>query len=94
MAVLSSQEIDSGLLSLPGWAAGEGAIAKQFVLDGGFVGAVMFVNRVTGAAEAANHHPDIAIAWNKVTVTLATHSEGGVTAKDMALAGRIDELAG
>ncbi len=45
-------------------------------------------------AEKANHHPDILIQWNKVTLTLSTHSAGGLTAADMALAGRLDELAG
>ncbi len=94
MTVLSSQEIDAGLASLPGWASDGAVISKQFVLEGGFVGAVMFVNRVTGAAEAAAHHPDVAIAWNTVIVTLSTHSQGGVTDKDLALAGRIDELVG
>jgi 4a-hydroxytetrahydrobiopterin dehydratase len=53
---------------------------------------VMFVNRITGAAEAANHHPDLAITWNKVTVTLVTHSQGGVTDADLAMAATIEGL--
>ena len=52
-----------------------------------------FVNRVAEAAEAADHHPDIKISYNRVKMTLSTHSEGGVTEKDFDLAGRIDEAA-
>jgi len=54
----------------------------------------MFVNRITGAAEAADHHPDLAISWNRVTVSLSTHSQGGITEKDVALAASVDALAG
>jgi 4a-hydroxytetrahydrobiopterin dehydratase len=53
-----------------------------------------FVNRVAEAAEAADHHPDIKISYNKVKMSLSTHSEGGVTEKDFELAGKIDEAAG
>jgi 4a-hydroxytetrahydrobiopterin dehydratase len=52
-----------------------------------------FVNRLAEAAEAANHHPDLFISWNKVTVSLSTHSEGGVTERDLSLAGEADRLA-
>lgn len=59
-----------------------------------FKQAVAFVNRVAEAAEEANHHPDIAIhGYNKVTLTLSTHSAGGITSADFALAGRLDALA-
>jgi 4a-hydroxytetrahydrobiopterin dehydratase len=57
------------------------------------MGSVGFVNRLADAAEAADHHPDIAIAWNRVTVTLSTHSAGGITDKDVALARQADLLA-
>ena len=59
-----------------------------------FVAAMAFVNQVAEAAEAANHHPDIDIRWNKVRLSLATHSEGGLTQNDFALAAQIESLAG
>jgi 4a-hydroxytetrahydrobiopterin dehydratase len=91
---LTGDEIESGLADLPGWTYGDGAISKEFAFDGGFMGSVGFVNRLADAAEAADHHPDLAISWNKVTVTLSTHSEGGVTEKDFALAREAERLAG
>ena len=57
-----------------------------------FAAALAWVNEVGALAEARNHHPDIAIAWNRVTLTLSTHSEGGLTAKDLDLAAAIDAL--
>ncbi|MDQ5832013.1 MAG: 4a-hydroxytetrahydrobiopterin dehydratase, partial [Actinomycetota bacterium] len=58
-----------------------------------FKGSVDFVNRLTPEAEEMNHHPDLEISWNRVTVTLTTHSEDGLTANDFELAGRISRLA-
>ena len=58
-----------------------------------FAEAMAFVNRVAEAAEAASHHPDIDIRWNKVRLVLSTHSQGGLTANDFALAGQIEGLA-
>jgi 4a-hydroxytetrahydrobiopterin dehydratase len=53
-----------------------------------------FANRVAEAAEAANHHPDILVhGWNRVRLTLSTHSEGGITRADLDLAGKLDGLA-
>lgn len=57
-----------------------------------FAGALAFVNAVGAAAEAANHHPDIDIRWNKVRLVLTTHSAGGLTVLDLALAAAIDRL--
>jgi 4a-hydroxytetrahydrobiopterin dehydratase len=57
-----------------------------------FAGALDFVNRVGALAERANHHPDIDIRWNTVTLRLSTHSAGGITNADLELAGRIDAL--
>jgi 4a-hydroxytetrahydrobiopterin dehydratase len=94
MAVLSKEELAKDLERLPGWRAEGDAIVRQFELEGGFMGSVGFVNRLAEAAEAANHHPDLAISWNKVTVTLSTHSEGGVTERDVALAAAADRIAG
>ena len=59
-----------------------------------FVAALAYVNRVGAAAEARNHHPDIAISWNTVTLTLFTHTVGGVTQADLDLAAEIDALEG
>ena len=94
MPRLTGDEIEAGLADLPGWTYADGEISKEFVFDGGFMGSVGFVDRLAEAAEAANHHPDLAISWNKVTVTLSTHSEGGVTDKDLSLAREAERLAG
>jgi len=64
----------------------------KVVKRSGFAGALAFVNDVGGLAEAANHHPDIDIRWDTVTLRLTTHSAGGLTEKDLALAAQIDEL--
>ncbi len=93
MAVLSADELRAGLADLPGWAVEGDAIVRQYTFAGGFMGSIGFVNRLAEAAEAANHHPDLAISWNTVTVTLSTHSEGGVTRKDLDLAAQADGLA-
>jgi 4a-hydroxytetrahydrobiopterin dehydratase len=92
MAVLSDQEIDERLGRLEGWERSGNAIAREFKFDD-FVGSVDFVNRITPPAEEMNHHPDLAISWNKVTVSLSTHSQGGVTENDFELAARIADLA-
>jgi 4a-hydroxytetrahydrobiopterin dehydratase len=77
---------------MAGWNQDGDALVKDFELKD-FAAAVAFVNRVAGLAEEANHHPDILIhGWNKVRLTLSTHSEGQVTEKDHALAERIDAL--
>jgi 4a-hydroxytetrahydrobiopterin dehydratase len=92
MALLSQSEIDARLAGLSGWAHAGEAIEKSFD-RGDFVGSVEFVSSLVEPAEAANHHPDLAISWNTVTVTISTHSEGGLTAADFELAAKIDALA-
>jgi 4a-hydroxytetrahydrobiopterin dehydratase len=92
MALLSDDDITDRLDRLPGWERDGDSIAREFKFDD-FQGSVDFVNRITPPAEEMNHHPDIAIAWNKVTLTLSTHSEGGLTENDFELATRIDSLA-
>lgn len=91
MAILSDAEIDSALDKLPGWSRLAGQIRKEFKFKG-FPEAVGFVGRLVEPAETANHHPDLEIHYNRVVVTLSTHSEGGVTAKDTDLAALIDSL--
>jgi len=92
MAALSDDEVKSRLSGIDGWELAGDAIEKQFELDD-FSGSVEFVNRITPVANEMNHHPDLAISWNKVTVTLSTHSEGGLTENDFELAQKIDGLA-
>jgi 4a-hydroxytetrahydrobiopterin dehydratase len=92
MARLSDEEIDERLAGLDGWERDGDAIRRQFELDD-FKGSVDFVNRFTPEAEGMNHHPDLEISWNKVTVSITTHSEGGLTENDFELAARISRLA-
>jgi 4a-hydroxytetrahydrobiopterin dehydratase len=80
-----------GLQRLPGWERRGNQIVKTFVSED-FAHAMVFVNEVAGAAEAAGHHPDIDIRWNKVTLALSSHAEGGLTERDFQLAARIQEL--
>jgi 4a-hydroxytetrahydrobiopterin dehydratase len=91
MALLDDTEIEAGLAELPGWEHAGEAIAKTFE-RGDFVGSVSFVDSIVGPAEEMNHHPDLEISWDKVTVTISTHSEGGLTAADFELAKRIERL--
>ncbi len=75
------------------WREDGAELVRDFKFDD-FAGAMAFVNRVAEVAEEANHHPDILVhGWNKVRLTLSTHSEGRVTDADHALARRIDDLA-
>jgi 4a-hydroxytetrahydrobiopterin dehydratase len=92
MALLSDAEIEEQLAGLDGWAREGDAIAKEFD-RGDFVGSVKFVESIVNPAEAMNHHPDLEISWSTVKVTIATHSEGGLTANDFELAAKIDSLA-
>ncbi len=92
MAKLTPAQIKTALPKVPAWKKQRATITRTFQFQD-FIAAMKFVNRVARAAEAAAHHPDVDIRWNKVTLTLATHSEGGLTRKDFALAQQIDELA-
>ena len=92
MARLTDEEIDQRLSELDGWERDGDAIKRAFKLDD-FKGSVDFVNRLTPEAEDMSHHPDLAISWNEVRVTITTHSEGGLTANDFELAKRIDSVA-
>lgn len=92
MALLSDSEVRERLAGLSGWRLAGTAIEKSFSC-GDFVGAVEFVGSLVEPAEAMNHHPDLAISWDTVEVTISTHSEGGLTAADFELAAKIDELA-
>jgi 4a-hydroxytetrahydrobiopterin dehydratase len=93
MSKLSEDEIAARLEDLGGWARQGDMIVKTFKLPS-FAGAIAFVTHVGFLAEAANHHPDIDIRYNKVTLALVTHDKGGLTAKDFDLAARADEIMG
>jgi 4a-hydroxytetrahydrobiopterin dehydratase len=91
MARLDDTAVQEGLQRLPGWERRGNQIVKTFARED-FAHAITFVNEVAGAAEAAGHHPDIDIRWNKVTLALSSHAEGGLTDRDFQLAARIQEL--
>jgi 4a-hydroxytetrahydrobiopterin dehydratase len=91
MPKLTAAELKAASNSTPAWTRKGAAISRTCVFKD-FAEAIKFVNRVARLAERANHHPDIDIRWNKVTLTLSTHDEGGLTDKDFKLAGLIDSL--
>ena len=91
MAVLNEEEVERRLSELDGWKRSDDSIRREFELKD-FVGSVEFVQRMVKPAEEMGHHPDLTISWNKVEVSLSTHSEGGLTASDFELAARIDAL--
>jgi 4a-hydroxytetrahydrobiopterin dehydratase len=92
MALLSQAEIEERLSELSGWERSGEAIVKNFKNED-FVGSVRFVGSLVEPAEEMNHHPDLEISWDTVTVRISTHSEGGLTASDFELAKKIDALA-
>lgn len=89
MALLSEAEIEEKLGQLDGWELQGKAISKRFSC-GDFVGSVKFVESLVEPAEGMGHHPDLEISWDTVTVTISTHSEGGLTGADFELAGKVD----
>jgi 4a-hydroxytetrahydrobiopterin dehydratase len=91
MALLTDDEITSRLAALPGWQRAGNSIT-HVAERADFRDALLYVGAVAYLAEAANHHPDVLIAWNKVTLTLSTHSAGGLTEADFALAERVARL--
>ena len=93
MAVLTDSEIQQALGSLPGWQRQGKTIQRVFEFPD-FKAAMEFVNKIADAAEQANHHPDIDIRYNKVTMALVSHDSGGVTQRDVRMAGRINQIAG
>jgi 4a-hydroxytetrahydrobiopterin dehydratase len=87
--------LDTGRVPLEppeGWEEVEGALQREFRFND-FAHAIDFVNRVAEVAEEANHHPDVVIQWNRVTLRWGTHAAGVVTGRDIELAGRTNELA-
>jgi 4a-hydroxytetrahydrobiopterin dehydratase len=92
MGLLSEDDIGTELASLPDWARAGDSITCT-VTRADFKTALLYVGAVAYLAEQANHHPDVLIQWNKVTLTLSTHSAGGLTGADFALARQISALS-
>jgi 4a-hydroxytetrahydrobiopterin dehydratase len=91
MSLLSETEVERRMAELRGWEKDGDRIRRTFELSS-FPAAIAFVSQVASLAEQADHHPDIDIRYRRVILTLSTHSAGGLTGKDMDLAGRIDRL--
>jgi 4a-hydroxytetrahydrobiopterin dehydratase len=92
MSVLTDSAIEENLKQLSGWNYDNRVIQRIFQFPN-FLDAMQFVNRVAEAAEKANHHPDIDIRYNKVTMSLTSHDVGGVTTRDLRMAKKISELS-
>jgi 4a-hydroxytetrahydrobiopterin dehydratase len=89
--LLTEEQILSGLRTLRGWQRhGERLVKVMMLAD--FAAAVAFLARVSPIADEQNHHPDVSIRWNELTLTLWTHASGGLTARDLRLAEAIDAL--
>ena len=95
MAILSDEARSEALAGLSGWSfdAARNGIAKRFAFAD-FGAAFAFMTRVALEAEKADHHPEWSNVWNKVDILLSTHDSGGVTDRDIALARRIEAVAG
>ena len=91
MAVLTDEQVDAALPDLDGWERADGALRRS-VKFASFLAGIDAVRRVAEHAEAKDHHPDIDIRWRTVTFALVTHSAGGITEKDIAMAREIDGI--
>ncbi len=91
MVVLSSREVEDKIKDLEGWEVSGNEIRKVYKMKN-FIDSIGFVNKVAILAEKADHHPDILIKYSKVSISLSTHSEGGITEKDFNLAAQVEEL--
>ena len=93
LAKLSDSQVTQRLAKLNGWRRERSAITKEFVLKS-FTGATRFVSKIAPIANAMDHHPDVEIyRYKRVRILLTTHSAGGLTKNDFALAAKIDKLA-
>jgi 4a-hydroxytetrahydrobiopterin dehydratase len=93
MAVLTDEQVDAALPDLNGWERADGALRRSIKFPA-FLGGIEAVRKVAERAEAKDHHPDIDIRWRTVTFALVTHSEGGITDKDVQMAREINEVVG
>jgi 4a-hydroxytetrahydrobiopterin dehydratase len=92
MGVLESAELEAEVGRLDGWEVRDGALEKSFSC-GDFSGSMAFLNRIADAANAADHHPDVSISWDTVTLRWVSHSAGGITPSDVKMARQSDELS-
>ena len=91
MPALNAKQVSLHLKAVPNWSKRAQTIFRTFKFEG-FLNSIAFVNRIARKAQKNNHHPDIDIRFNKVTLTLTTHDEGGITEKDFLLAQQCDEV--
>lgn len=91
MAGFSETEIANRLSEVPGWSYENGLLTQTFSFDS-FLAGIDFVGKVAGAAEAADHHPDIDIRYSNITVSVSSHDVGGITERDFALAAQVSGL--
>jgi 4a-hydroxytetrahydrobiopterin dehydratase len=91
MPALAAKQVTLHLRAIPRWSKRAQTILRAFKFDG-FLKAIAFVNRIARKAQKLNHHPDIDIRFDKVTLKLTTHDEGGLTEKDFSLARQCDEV--
>ena len=92
MSRLTEQELTMALQERTDWSIADDMLTRTFEFAD-FLAAIIFVDRVAVAAEEAQHHPDIDIRYNRVRIALTTHDDGGISAKDLQLADRLDRLA-
>lgn len=90
MPALTTKQVKLHLEAVPNWSKRAQTLLRTFEFDG-FLESIAFVNRIARKAQRMNHHPDIEIRFNKVTLKLTTHDEGGITEKDFALARQCDK---
>jgi len=91
MPALTTQQVSLHLKAIPDWAERAQTICRTFKFEG-FLMSIAFVRRIAKRAQKTNHHPDINIRFDQVTLTLTTHDEGGITEKDFSLARQCDEV--
>jgi len=91
MPALTSKQVSLHLEAVPHWSKRAKTILRTFKFEG-FLDSIAFVNRIARKAQKLNHHPDIDIRFNKVTLKLTTHDQGGLTEKDFSLARQCDEI--
>ena len=91
MPALSPKQIKASLKAVSNWSQSAQTISRTFKFEG-FLKSVAFVDRIAKKAQKSNHHPDIDIRFDQVTLALTTHDEGGITEKDFSLARQCDEV--
>jgi 4a-hydroxytetrahydrobiopterin dehydratase len=91
MPALTTKQVSLHLKAVPNWLKRAQTILRTFKFEG-FLNSIAFVNRIARKAQKSNHHPDIDIRFNQVTLKLTTHDEGGITKKDFSVARQCDEV--